>query len=113
MRWWPLATFVLGCGGGGGGGGNGPAKLKASLDLTHTIGFAISNAASPREAYAVPAGTDAGTCTPSTLFALQDDGTMVVTTVTETGNGGTTMCTTSTASETASALFDTSKYVVI
>src|SRR5947208_2213894 len=100
-----VAVVVLGCGGGGGNNGNG-AKLKAKLDLSHVIGFAIA----PSTAGRLPADP----CMPSTLYALGDDGTMSITTVTETtGSNGSASCSTSSMMERATAIFDTPGYVVI
>lgn len=89
--------------------------LKPSLDLSGVIGFAIVGGTSMRTTGAAPVSApDAGLCTPSTLYALQADGSMQVTTVTETQSGDAgTQCNTSMQTETASALFDTPKYELI
>jgi hypothetical protein len=97
------------------GGGSSQTQLKPHLgiDLAHVIGFAVADTPSPRIG---PADVDAGTCNPSTLYAVEDSGALVVTTVTETvidGDAGTTECNTSMVTERATNVIDTSKYVVI
>ena len=108
MRWYTCG-LVIACAAcsGGGGGNNGAAKLKTKLDLSHVIGFAIVPATAAR-------GPAAPMCMPSTLYALQDDGSMAVTTVTETTDmNGSASCMTANTSEHASAIFDTPLFVVV
>jgi hypothetical protein len=112
-----VALLCIGCGDDGnhnnGGSSHTQIKPQLDVDLAHVIGFAIADTPSPRLA---PAAEDAGTCNPSTLYAVEDSGALVVTTVTETvtdDDAGTTQCNTSMMTERATKVIDTPKYVVI
>src|SRR5258708_37592587 len=103
-----LVSVLLGLAACGGGdhGGSGKTVLKADigLDLSHVIGFAIADTTSMRA------------CMPSTLYAVMDDGSMVITTVTEQSGGsgsGSATCTTGMMTERATSIFDTPMYDVI
>ena len=109
-----------GGGGGGGGGGAGAPTLKSNigLDLTHIVGFAIS--AGPPAARRWPDATDGGVSSDTaTLYAIDDQGNLIVTSVTTFSgdgsfDGGTfdLSMVTNSASEKPTAIYDTPKYVV-
>src|SRR3954466_10061416 len=118
-----LATTAIGCGhdknnnldGGGGSGGTGGATLKSNIgiDLAHVVGFAISGGgpAAAREAWA---NADGGISThTATLYAIDDQGNLVVTHVTtSTGDSSFDLSTvTTSATEKPTHIFDTAKYV--
>jgi hypothetical protein len=126
--------FAVGCGkktvtkmdlgtggaGGSGGGGGGGVTLKPNigLDLTHIVGFAIAGGSlSPSRRH--PALLDAGAgSTASTLYAIDDQGNFIATTVVDTfentgGDGGMIVdagSTTTSSSTMPTAVFDTPKY---
>ena len=114
-KWWLLCSVLplAACGDDGGGphGGSG-STLKSKIDVSHTIGFAIAmTGSSPRVPGLPPPPAD---CMPSTLYAVQDDGSMLITTVTETVNEmDASVCSTNMQLESARAVYDTAKYVVI
>ncbi|MGZ3405238.1 MAG: hypothetical protein ACXVAN_02260 [Polyangia bacterium] len=118
MRVWVLlvaVSAIAGCGNhnnnGNNDGGGGSATLKSNigLDLAHVVGFAISGGG-PAASRAW-ANVDGGPGpTTSTLYAVDDHGNLVVTSVvTDTvGDGGTSSTSTSVK---PTGIFDTARYV--
>lgn len=100
---WLVGAFAAAaCGSDGGGDGGSEPALKASLDLTGVIGFAISGGGSQR-------GARPDDPTTSTLYAITEDGELVITTVMTDGSGD---AGTSTTTEEPLGIYDTPKYVV-
>lgn len=115
--WLAVVCAATGCGDDGGqnGGGNGQTRLRTSINLSQVIGFAITD--SPSMRLAPGTGIETATCNPSTLYAVEASGALVVTTVTETTTDNDidagTECNTSMTTERARNVIDTPKYVVI
>ena len=116
-RWWlALVCVVGGCHGGNNnnGMGTGPAlKANIGLDVAHIVGFAVGGGGAsarlaPGDRFA---NADGGTTTTSQLYAIDDQGNLVTTTiVTDTsGDGGTT---TSTMNSVPVGIVDTPQFVV-
>lgn len=111
------ALAVVGCGDnhGNGGGGGGATMLKPSLDVSHVVGFALS-APGVGARGVWPDAVDGGVgSTMSTLYAIDDQGNLVVTTLTTYSGGGAgadLSSTTMTSSIAPNAIYDTPKYVL-
>lgn len=101
--------LLIGCGKGN-GGSSGPPLLKPNIgvDLSHVVGFAIS-APGTGARRIVPEQSDGGATMTRTLYAIDDKGNLVVTTVT---NFGTDMSTSTTSSEVPLGVWNTTKYVL-
>ena len=108
-------------GGGSGGSGGGTTSLKPTigLDLSHIVGFAISGGPPVRPAWPDQAMDGGVTSSASTLYAIDDQGNLVVTHVTTFSgdgsfDGGTFDLSTVTtfAQEKPAAVHDTPKYVL-
>ena len=105
--------------GGGGNGGSGMPTLKSNIDVSHVVGFALSGSG-PAASRAWPEA-DGGGFTPSmsTLYAIDDQGHLIVTTLTTYSgegafDGGTFDLSTTgmSTSVTPKAIYDTPKYVL-
>lgn len=115
-----VAAMVLSAchGGGGNGGGNGSStelRSNIGINLSHVVGFVVSQ---PRAARATPrwsadvGGSDGGTTTTSQLYALNQDDSLTIVTVTTSAvaDGGSS---TSQQTVTPLAVFDTRLYVFL
>lgn len=112
------ALMVGGCGDNNNrndGGGGGGLTLKASLDVSHVVGFALSSSG-PAASRAWPEANDGGvTASMSTLYAIDDQGNLVITTLTTYSGdgGGADLSTTGMSTSVApNAIYDTPKYVL-
>src|SRR5437868_99027 len=96
------ACLVGGCNGKDNpGGGGGSLKANIGLDLPHIVGFALSDgtAAASR---VWPEATDGGVTSMSTLYAIDDQGNLV----------GTSITTSTTMTLTPRAIYNTARYVL-
>jgi len=98
-----VVVVLSACGHDLGGGGKTSLKATIGLDLPHIVGFALSGGPSAR--LADGASVDAT----QQLYAIDDQGNLIITTLTTSpdGDAGTT-----TTSAVPSAIFDTQKYTV-
>lgn len=111
-------------GGGGGGGSGGVATLKPTigLDLAHITGFAITGGVAARRVWPEQASDGGVTSMMSTLYAVDDQGNFIETTLTSFSSDGTIdsdlgtsfdlSTTTRMRSVTPTAIFNTPKHVV-